>query len=758
MTKYGAVTIESDARAHVVVGALDENCPRQQRPRRRFAILMTVVALASISAAFAHRGNTAMEFMYRRIADARREQSRALAEKMHESKLAMQREANAQRDARTANIVGLFKKNLDDRRAKQMIKKEKENASLGGVLSLIADGVSLAGSVATSVGDVASGGGDFCWKTTTTRGAGEIGYECDGYKDAYGNSYVAIGILCYPPCKPGYEHSSVYDCKQKCSDVDANYQDHPTAPMYCERKSDKTKSRKSVSPSCSSATASADIGDADDVHTGGSRKLLGSTSCTNCPSGYSMCGGTCRENCPTGYEPALWPNECSTCRADCSGFKDNDVFDGVCAKDWYSRIGEEKITGCPDGTSTDGGWGLCYPSCPDGKTGVGPVCWQETLIVDGHEWFNCGMGFATDEVTCALTTTDMVLGPLDVVICIASGLSACVASNVAGGVMSTAELVIENVGNIADAVCTVADAASVSRDLTSGSYDDPEDAARLAMEVAAAFDPTGVAGCVAAYTWPICDETALEETIAETPKCSHDRANAALEPSDGQDYLCYDPFVRYIRVEQAVERTLCLAEVIVKEKLHPDGIGETYTYDENWLESMPNIASDATVTSGSVRSGSSMANAIDGKSNWSKETIACTTNSPGKNWIQLDLGEPKAVYSVDLIAHSDKQWALKGAKVTFLNDQYEVLKLHELDDDGNRVEEYDDSGDPTGTAKIDAVTNIQFADDASDTITVVYDPIVYSEETIDDDTQWFYLGCSPLTPYFCKGGSYGSAR
>jgi hypothetical protein len=67
----------------------------------------------------------------------------------------------------------------------------------------------------------------------------------------------------------------------------------------------------------------------------------------------------------------------------------------------------------------------------------------------------------------------------------------------------------------------------------------------------------------------------------------------------------------------------------------------------------------------------------------------------GKNWIQLDLGEPKAVYSVDLIVRSDKQWALKGAKVTFLNDQYEVLKLHELDDDGNRVEEYDDSGDPT---------------------------------------------------------------
>jgi hypothetical protein len=168
---------------------------------------------------------------------------------------------------------------------------------------------------------------------------------------------------------------------------------------------------------------------------------------------------------------------------------------------------------------------------------------------------------------------------------------------------------------------------------------------------------------------------------------------------------------------------------------------------------MPNIASDATVTSGSVRGGYPMANAIDGKSNWSKATIACTGKSPGKNWIQLDLGEPKAVYSVDLIVRSDKQWALKGAKVTFLDDQYEVLKLHELDDDGNRVEEYDDSGDPTGTAKIDAVTNIQFADGTSDTITVVYDPIVYSEET-----KWFYLGCSPQTPYFCKDGSYGSAR
>lgn len=648
-------------------------------------------------------------------------------------------EAREARHASTKRIVDVLRKNVAAREARAALG--------GGVLSLLADSVSIAGSVATSVGDLASGGGDFCWKTTTTRGAGEVGYECDHYKDEYGQPYVAIGILCYPPCKPGYEHSSIYDCKQKCADVDSNYKDHPTSNMYCERKSEKTKTRSSRSATCTSAA----LGEEHSERVGGSRKLLGS-SCS-CPSGYYLSGTTCfSNNCPSGYESKFLSNEC---RANCNGFKDNDIFDGVCAKAWYSRVGQEKITGCADGTSTDGGWGLCYPSCPNGKTGVGPVCWQESLTVNGQKWFDCGMGFATDEVTCALTTTDMVLGPLDVVICLASGLSACVASSGADAAMSTAELVVDNVGKIADVVCDVADAATLHRDLESGSYDDPEDALRLAMEVADVFDPTGISGCIAAYTWPICDETTLEEVIEEAPKCSHDHANAALEPGDGQDYLCYDPFVRYIRIDRSNgKQNLCLNEIIVKEKLKPGNLDAKY--DADWLDSMPNIATGATVVSGSSRPAFPLMNVVDG----STQTTACTKKN--NNWIQIDLGTPKPVYSVELVGKPSSPWTLKGSKITFFNERYEVLKFHALDDEGHRIHEYDADGNPTGTVKIAAKTNLQFADD-SETITVVYDPIVYSNHTVDDDTKWFYMGCAPLTPYFCPGGTYtkhtgGAAR
>ena len=63
---------------------------------------------------------------------------------------------------------------------------------------------------------------------------------------------------------------------------------------------------------------------------------------------------------------------------------------------------------CAAGQDYDAG--LCYPPCPSGYDGVGPVCWQQ--CTEPTE-VPCGAGCAPDEPTCAQAITDQVLSPLE---------------------------------------------------------------------------------------------------------------------------------------------------------------------------------------------------------------------------------------------------------------------------------------------------------------------------------------------------------
>lgn len=53
-------------------------------------------------------------------------------------------------------------------------------------------------------------------------------------------------------------------------------------------------------------------------------------------------------------------------------------------------IGDPVTGACAPNQDKDGG--LCYPKCPNGYDGVGPVCWGKPPA----GWVNCGMGAAKD--------------------------------------------------------------------------------------------------------------------------------------------------------------------------------------------------------------------------------------------------------------------------------------------------------------------------------------------------------------------------
>ena len=80
---------------------------------------------------------------------------------------------------------------------------------------------------------------------------------------------------------------------------------------------------------------------------------------------------------------------CCICRPNvpnCGSFGLNKGIDLSCAK--RIQIGNPENAECPSDKLYDAG--LCYSRCPEGYTGVGPVCW----LGAPKGWVECGMGAA----------------------------------------------------------------------------------------------------------------------------------------------------------------------------------------------------------------------------------------------------------------------------------------------------------------------------------------------------------------------------
>jgi hypothetical protein len=156
-----------------------------------------------------------------------------------------------------------------------------------------------------------------------------------------------------------------------------------------------------------------------------------------CPAGFAGVGPVCWQSCPAGYR-----DDGALCRRDASLVSADN---SRCP--WYDKCGITLAKGCskcPDGYANDGcvcrrdvhifakatrtrgaGWtlgcapgldmdaGLCYPACPAGSQGKGPVCW---LSCSSEMPIMCGAGCAKSQEACAKATSEQVLKTVETVV------------------------------------------------------------------------------------------------------------------------------------------------------------------------------------------------------------------------------------------------------------------------------------------------------------------------------------------------------
>jgi len=171
---------------------------------------------------------------------------------------------------------------------------------------------------------------------------------------------------------------------------------------------------------------------------------------------------------------------------------------------------------CPAGQVYDAG--LCYKGCNSGYSGVGPVCWAN----GPSGWVNCGMGAAKTSKVCAETIFDQVSSVGNLALNAATfgaGKAASFAKNSAEAqklkeLYVNMKKIVDNNDKVQKIVSQgqgkfpAAEAGKSTAELLKANPDNitPEDMVRVAAQIAALIDPTGVSDVVAAYTYPKCSK------------------------------------------------------------------------------------------------------------------------------------------------------------------------------------------------------------------------------------------------------------
>ena len=286
----------------------------------------------------------------------------------------------------------------------------------------------------------------FCWKRTTTRDVAPPPNDIPGY---CGEGYTKSGLFCYPNCQSGY-YNLAGVCWQSCPSgwVDAGIFCYPSY---------STVSTPSLVGDCPSEYDNTGIECyrwfRSDYHP---------SQLANCPSGYTNMGFTCyrpwsipiddfplsdsRATCPSGYFKGFadrcyyncgpgWNNDGDFCSRPASSISyANGMFCPTgyealsdfafgrcyqrCEEGWHSTyefcqldylsltknsyVVAPSLMGCNTGWDYDAG--LCYPKCPSGLFGLGPVCWTRC-----GSMYDCGAGCATTQSVCEETITEQVV-------------------------------------------------------------------------------------------------------------------------------------------------------------------------------------------------------------------------------------------------------------------------------------------------------------------------------------------------------------
>ena len=328
---------------------------------------------------------------------------------------------------------------------------------------------------------------EFCWKDTSTRGVGTVPQACGAGRER-------IGLLCYTKCGAGMKRVG-FDCQSVCPDglrddgLFCRAEEYGRGAGYPWKIGDKAFSLDDARQRCTKEN----------------------------PQGCEQDGAIIYPKCKPGYS-AFGCCICRPNKPNCSALGLKAGVDLSCAK--QLTIGDPVVGVCASNEQQDAG--LCYTPCASGFTSVGPVCWGQAP----KGWVDCGMGAAKDSLTCAKIIAGQVvavgnlaltIGSLGTSTSLTAGLSApAKASRLTKLTQEFTKLktqwdVLQKTNqNVRTAVAAfkVANAGRqgyVAID-TALNATTEEDMVRMAAQIAAILDPSGVAGTVAAYTYPKCSK------------------------------------------------------------------------------------------------------------------------------------------------------------------------------------------------------------------------------------------------------------
>ncbi len=352
---------------------------------------------------------------------------------------------------------------------------------------------------------------DFCWRDSYGRGAGKVPGACAEGRDR-------IGLLCYTKCPDGMKRSG-FDCYSVCPSGMRDDGLFCRAAEYGRGGGYPWKGKDGFSDKGMFRRCEAD-------HGSGNCEKNGAIVYPKCRAGYHNVG-------------------CCICRPDtpnCEALGLGGRFDLSCAK--KIKTGDPRVGVCPAGQERNAG--LCYNNCKAGYKGVGPVCWGKSPA----DWVECGMGSARNKKICGATIFNQVSSVGMMAFDITSeiltfGASAGVieGEKTAEGATKLKKLkqMYSDLKKIYDKakpslqeiVKTKKQAGVIVQlvDMPDDNIVTAEDIARIAFQISAITDPTGISDTVAAYMYPKCNKY-FPDYPTTTPGACPPRTSPNHTPTD----------------------------------------------------------------------------------------------------------------------------------------------------------------------------------------------------------------------------------
>ncbi|RHY00375.1 hypothetical protein DYB36_013220 [Aphanomyces astaci] len=321
----------------------------------------------------------------------------------------------------------------------------------------------------------------FCWKTSQTRGIGQVPVSC-------ATGQERLGLLCYDKCPVGTTRKGL-DCHSNCP---AGFADQG---LFCRNseygrgagypwKFGDWLNDRGMYKRCQKD------------HGQGKCEKWGWVVYPKCLPGYTSFGCCI----------------CRPTRPNCEALGLGGRLDLSCAK--KITIMGPSLGTCASNEDRDAG--LCYPKCNPNYTGVGPVCWGRPPT----SWVHCGLGAAKTSRICATAIKDQILSVGQLVFNIGTAFtgSSAKALQAPADVSKVAELTkawdtIKNKPLVKRAM-QVYDTANRGKtgyqaiEELEQANSTTEDYVRIAASIASILDPTGISDVIAAYTYSTCDKVA----------------------------------------------------------------------------------------------------------------------------------------------------------------------------------------------------------------------------------------------------------